>query len=513
MTCVVFCAATARNVRLKIISGLPDKRTSPSRYYLCWPRKRMASSLDGHQKIPSTQEGHCGAVFASTHDIPPSLKDMQDDSIVFGTPRLDVLQPSLGGSLARMSDQDMSTPPTGNNARRRKSHLKSRKGCDQCKKRHNKCNEVHPRCGHCTRLNAHCSFDIEVSCAIPSPLTPAGNARDLGPKEQSSRGASASEKPVDILDLELYNDFILHTLHEAPFDTRFNPQELGCFTQLTLATPYLLHSVLALSAIKIYLADGTRQELLLRASHLQSSAISLARPFYASPLSQEESISMLFFSAFAGHFSFAEGAVTATAERAASNGSFNLVKTLLSCFQLMRGIRTLLAPHWDYIKTSWIGPLFKASIEYGTEREESKHFLSAAAEPEISRYRALRSLAFGVDDAEQRRALLTLIERSFNYLHAVRTGDDDPRLNTTVVQSWCVDVDPVLDDLFLRNKPIALILVAYYAALMSHDQRGWWISNWPELLIQYVYEQLGEDWDEFLVGPKSLIRRAPDFNA
>nr|POE53586.1 hypothetical protein CFP56_28808 [Quercus suber] len=353
--------------------------------------------------------------------------------------------------------------------------------------------------GHLSKLvnpNARRSFESRTTAVSPRSVIPSESPRTPRPADISLVN-SLSERPVDIVDLELYNDFVLHTLHEAPFDSNFSSQELKRFTLLALSTHYLLYSILALSAIKLYLADRSRHELLLRASYLQSNAISLARPFYASPLSQEGSVSMIFFSGFAGHFSFAEGAVAATAERAASQCSPSLVKTLLNCFQLVRGIRTLLAPHWEYLKSSWIGPIFRASMQYGSEYEDANHFLSTAKEPETSHYRALRSLAFGVDDVNQRRALLLLIERTFCYLYAVRRADDS-KLNTRVIQSWCIDVDPVLDDLFLQQKPITLLLMAYYAVLMNNSPREWWVSNWPELLMQHVDEQLGEEWDEFL---------------
>ncbi|KAH8777203.1 hypothetical protein BGZ57DRAFT_350189 [Hyaloscypha finlandica] len=48
----------------------------------------------------------------------------------------------------------------------RASHLTSRRGCQQCKKRRIKCDETHPICPGCTKHGISCSFNT------PPPQTP-----------------------------------------------------------------------------------------------------------------------------------------------------------------------------------------------------------------------------------------------------------------------------------------------------------------------------------------------------
>lgn len=112
-------------------------------------------------------------------------------------------------------------------------------------------------------------------------------------------------------------------LREATNDLAFAAVDLVHFIQLLSNTPYLQHSVLAIASMRSYLAEPCRHSNLLRAAYLQNRAISLAKPIYCGSLPQEESVGMLYFSSFAAHFSFAEGAVTATAERDASDSVFS----------------------------------------------------------------------------------------------------------------------------------------------------------------------------------------------
>ncbi|KFY40544.1 hypothetical protein V495_05380, partial [Pseudogymnoascus sp. VKM F-4514 (FW-929)] len=41
----------------------------------------------------------------------------------------------------------------------RRSHKKSRAGCQRCKLRKVKCDEAHPICGNCTKHGVPCDFD------------------------------------------------------------------------------------------------------------------------------------------------------------------------------------------------------------------------------------------------------------------------------------------------------------------------------------------------------------------
>ncbi|KFZ15964.1 hypothetical protein V501_02477 [Pseudogymnoascus sp. VKM F-4519 (FW-2642)] len=40
----------------------------------------------------------------------------------------------------------------------RRSHTKSRKGCDTCKRRHIRCDENFPQCKNCTKHNVRCPY-------------------------------------------------------------------------------------------------------------------------------------------------------------------------------------------------------------------------------------------------------------------------------------------------------------------------------------------------------------------
>jgi hypothetical protein len=56
------------------------------------------------------------------------------------------------------------------------------------------------------------------------------------------------------------------------------------------------------------------------------------------------------------------------------------------------------------------------------------------------------------------------------------------------------------------RSPVALLVLAYFAALMSLRPKLWWLHNWPKLLLEKVEEQLGGDeWQEALAWPKRIV--------
>ncbi|TKA69266.1 hypothetical protein B0A55_08105 [Friedmanniomyces simplex] len=176
----------------------------------------------------------------------------------------------------------------------------------------------------------------------------------------------------------------------------------------------MLAALLATSAVQLYETDPLRPELLIRASYLQSTALTLAKP-HCTSLGQDESIGMLFSFGFTAIFSLAEGSVSSNY---GPDNPINPLDKLVQSFQLVRGIRVLLAPHWQYLATSWAGPILSSSMAAGSECEAQPPYSHA------EEYRALRSLAFGLDDLEQRRSCLKAIDDVFRYIHALEEAED-----------------------------------------------------------------------------------------
>lgn len=305
------------------------------------------------------------------------------------------------------------------------------------------------------------------------------------------------DRAVDIADLELYTQFIQGSAQAFGIDIRSGNNEFAQFTALALQKTYLLHSLLAVSALQLYLAQPSRRELLVRAAYLQSTALEQAKPHLTSSLHKDETIAILFFSSWTAIYSLAEGAITLTD---GSEADSNLIGKLLHSFQLMRGTALLLRPHWQFLASSWAGPVFRSSVDAGSGDGTTSADLSGTW-PE---YRALRALTFGMENSEQRTACLQAIDELARSLDALsRSGE--PRVRTRMILTWGVSIEPTFEAMLLESKPVALVILASYAVLLHRGREEWWIVNWPELLLEHIDSQLGPEWSELLAWPRSEL--------
>ncbi|KAH6876738.1 fungal Zn binuclear cluster domain-containing protein [Thelonectria olida] len=160
----------------------------------------------------------------------------------------------------------------GCGGRRRRSHTKSRKGCDTCKQRHIRCDENYPQCRNCTKHKFRCLY---IDVQIPDPnrsITP--DKPDLMWTRQIEAAIAERQKtgifpfpsprlhpaPMPHLySLEnlrliyyiaaLYDQLATIDANNFTLWTRYIPTLL----RIGVTSPYVMHALLAFSAIHIAL--------------------------------------------------------------------------------------------------------------------------------------------------------------------------------------------------------------------------------------------------------------------
>ncbi|KAL1857057.1 hypothetical protein Daus18300_010505 [Diaporthe australafricana] len=203
--------------------------------------------------------------------------------------------------------------------RQRKSHRKSREGCEQCKERHVKCNEFHPQCQNCERYSFPCSFSSSVLRTTPL-------------NEDS------------VADLEL-----LEFWHRNPLTADFsdaNKQFEYDFVRLGFSHHYLLNSILALAALQLFDQDRSRLKWYARAAAHQDAALTRARPHLQS-LEDCQRLALVGFAAFTTMYAVAEPLVRPV-HRGSEFTELDPVGELLRAIRLGRSttafVRNQLAP-------------------------------------------------------------------------------------------------------------------------------------------------------------------------
>ncbi|KAH6876799.1 hypothetical protein B0T10DRAFT_532512 [Thelonectria olida] len=157
----------------------------------------------------------------------------------------------------------------------RRSHPKSRKGCDTCKRRHIRCDENFPQCRNCTKYKFRCPYkDVRVPRSSGSTIS---DKPDLMWTPQIEATLSEWQRtgifPLPCLGLyptprpHLYSLEDLRLIHHlATLYCELATLDVNNFTlwtrhiptllQIGATTPYVLHALLAFSATHIsFLTD------------------------------------------------------------------------------------------------------------------------------------------------------------------------------------------------------------------------------------------------------------------
>ncbi|KAG9951759.1 hypothetical protein KCU85_g2627, partial [Aureobasidium melanogenum] len=367
----------------------------------------------------------------------------------------------------------------------RRSHRKSRNGCSQCKVRHIKCNEVKPQCGNCQRLDINCSFAPQAASPHPSLVSQTSTSLGTPPIIQPST------QPLCLLDLELYHHLVYHYSAALVPDPKLRADIFEQVLEHSLSYDFLIHNFMALSALHLYSENRSRSELFDRACYLQGVAIQLVQPVIAN-LRQEDSLAALMFSGHTTSFGLAEYMLNP------HHDDTDPIDKIVECFQLSRGIKLVVSPFWPYLSQTWLNKLFSSE----SNNEDRIRATLASIFPT---YSMVRSLAFGQEDADRRKCCLETIEDIFTFIEASSRHPQDYPTPSHLIDRWAVKIPVVFKDMLVERKPIALIILAYWAVLTSINPRSWHLRGLAEVLIARIEDILGEEWTEFLRWPREKI--------
>ncbi|KAJ5095510.1 hypothetical protein NUU61_004866 [Penicillium alfredii] len=165
-----------------------------------------------------------------------------------------------------METHPASEPAGRRKAPARRSHKKSRTGCEQCKVRRVKCDETRPECSNCTYRDLHCTYaKIAKDPAPDSPAAPAvpddslhqgfpDKKQPQGPEahdrnELPERSIEATEQKYSIRDLELMHRFSVDTYKYLCGDQTDMQEWQTHIPQYAYKYEFLMHGILALAAL------------------------------------------------------------------------------------------------------------------------------------------------------------------------------------------------------------------------------------------------------------------------
>lgn len=291
--------------------------------------------------------------------------------------------------------------------------------------------------------------------------------------------------------MELYHHFIYHYSASLVPDPELRADVFEKVLEQALSFEFLMYSCMAISALHLYSNHPSRSELFDRACYLQGVAIQKVQPVIAH-LRQEDAIAAMMFSSQTSAFGLAEYMLNP------HHDDTDPIDKIVECFQLSRGVKIVVSPHWPYLNQTWLKRLFHRD-------SGSRDRVRATLASKFPTYSMVRSLAFGQEDEDRRRCCLETTEDIFTFIGTSSHYSDEYPTSARLIDEWAVGLPPVFKDMLVERKPIALIILAHWAVLTSINPRPWHVRGLAEVVISQIEIILGQEWAEFLRWPKERV--------
>ncbi|CRK20735.1 Sterol uptake control protein 2 like [Verticillium longisporum] len=452
----------------------------------------------------------------------------------------------------------------------RRSHTKSRKGCEDCKRRKVKCDEKHPTCFNCARHGIPCAYaapkhDTRVAPPAPSrrsrrephPSTSDPQNHGSGDPADPGRIEQPATTPASIASSGSSGDLNLTLGGETDFlqldfrqrggivpplnDMNLGGRELELMHHYSVNTadtlairddvrhiwrhvnpeegyrhPFIMDGMLAISALhKSLLVPSMRQDYLTLAAHYQSSGLK-GYTLQLPNVNIKNWIPVFCFAALTVIY------VSLLPVRCENHVLPEPMPSMLELFAVTRGMQSFLEPYLENLVTTRFAPLFHGTqANFNNEMAGSRRLVYAsytaldqACIPgdtfaALLRLRAVLAEHVPADAREDYLEAVVALERTAGLI-----ADAGMHVDPGMVFIWAYEVSGrVLADV-RGHAPAALLLLAHYCVFLRIlESRIWYFRGWVKPVLQSIDGLItGEpDFEVGMEWPRGQILGSSEF--
>ncbi|KAL2869681.1 Zn(II)2Cys6 transcription factor [Aspergillus lucknowensis] len=382
----------------------------------------------------------------------------------------------------------------------RRSHTKSRYGCDQCKKRRVKCDERGPPCSNCIARELECYYSKTPMAGGSSNISvsPTPGQSHNGPefvtqprqREQATHCPSSGVSSAELRRLELMHKFSTET-----YRSLCNSSSDFYIWQMVVPRKALAHD---------FLMNGL---LAVASLHMASSMDPSAATSYINTALEFHNQTLTPFRHAIDDINtencdavFAHAVVTTVIEIALPqltterDERASMVQKIILAAELLQGVSKILSicRPWMQLK------LFSSAGDFW---DQPNIGLDGDTEAALNN---LSSLVDGVTDTDHQSLLrdaLNLLRLSFNRYANSR--------DLASVLAWTAAVSKEFVDALKCRQPLPLLVLTYWGVLL-HELHGkvWWTKNSGlSLVLELLAELRSYDprWESILRWPEQRI--------
>ncbi|KAI1476507.1 hypothetical protein F4774DRAFT_235288 [Daldinia eschscholtzii] len=413
--------------------------------------------------------------------------------------------------------------------RARRPHKKSRAGCRNCKQRRVKCDELKPICGNCTRFSISCDFSPhlagsdqseDVSSNAPirrkrgrprkdwSAITrdPALHGEDEVGEGSGTTGsspdllltkASTTSPQLTVDELELLH----HYLTDPNLSQGDKLMWQVKVPRLAFTHHYALHLILAVSAFHLMRLEPDRVEHFRRLADTHHF-IGIRQVTELFPRLSIENCSPLYVAAtLACACGFAKGPTPG-----------NLLVVAEGCevpwLDLLRGVRLIIENiGLEHVFTGVLAPFPPPQPEKPVKTDEYQvEFVPW--EEHLQKLLTLVSAA-PASAHEVYNKTYESLSQAFHETYGTSIAPKSEIIGQPqVIIAWIYRLDEVFVGFIREKQPPALIILAYFAILLSTLEYFWFLEGWANHICLGITDSLGSSYKHWLQWPKEQIENS-----
>ncbi|EXJ71958.1 uncharacterized protein A1O5_04460 [Cladophialophora psammophila CBS 110553] len=364
------------------------------------------------------------------------------------------------------------------------------------------CDEHRPRCVNCQTAGLNCIFASGISSSTPTATeteTVVASASETSTPDQRPQGLDQSNvvpafTPSGLFDpnlnmqhLELFHHFLLATYRTFSTDDSVRHIWKESVVRMAFSFPFLMHELLAISALHLaYCKPEHSTWYHTMATELQTLALNKFNSVERDINASNCAAILIFTMLLAVH-------ILADPSRTEGLNSHQYLDHVIGCVMLMRNVPKLIIQDWyEYMKETELKPMFNV-------QQPPKPYQVPQPCLDLSKLTANPDLGDQARDAYE-----SAIER-LQWVFAISNVPEERHTTIRWLLAWPVQLKTPYLERLNQRRPEALIILAYFAALMRFYRDCWAVGDSGHFLIKAISSHLGPHWSEWMEWPMSLV--------
>lgn len=293
------------------------------------------------------------------------------------------------------------------------------------------------------------------------------------------------------MDLELMHHYSTDTYTTLEGTVENLDLVRNSVVNLALHHAYLMHALLAISALHLHHKDPSRCSLQLAAVEHFDNGLRLAQDAMNEG-TQEHPIALFIFSSMAATYVLAKDSCSLPSNSGLESDPLD---DFIIYFHLVRGVRTIVKIHWEILQNSWAQPFFEDQFIHSSPQPQ------AHDHPQMTK---LLELVCGMENTNHSRIYTHALERLLAYMAALKTGPE-ASADARLLLVWLAEVEDEYLSLVSSKAPIALVILAHYAVLVNMRSHVWWTAGWPRRILTSIVDVLPREWFSYVQWPLEFV--------